>query len=476
MKKSVLNLVIIVTVIFLVCFETAGFFVVRSSLLKNAETMLNLRNDNAERVIRDFYGLVGAKPEDLTAKFQLQDNINVTYGDKVIYKSDKYSFTPNFSEDNEIVERTADRKAFLVVSRAVEKGWFVVTYVDKSEIFKPLFLFCVVSFAISLAFLIALLCLLSSLIKKSIITPIESVIKVNEELSGGNTQIKLVAVKQQDELAKLVASSEELVNSEQKRLEIIKALALGETDQVKIAPQSDLDEFAKHFKTISDRFTKNIAFPMPFKKGVNLIVDVITELEDYTSKILEVSENGLYISIPQDTHKVKFDSKAGEVYNVSFVDKIAGSFSVAVEVVKIEKNRLNIRPVTKFENEQRRNYVRVPATGITAVMFAKVFDENRQLLVDVSEFVPVMDISIGGIRIKITNVLNEGAAVTLKLKSESFGDLDVVGEVRRILSINGSIFAGIEFFSDPATTEILYQFIRTKEMEIIKSGGGMPRL
>jgi c-di-GMP-binding flagellar brake protein YcgR len=466
MKKTILLPTLVISTIFLLAAVLAGFFAIKTQLQRDVKTTLTLRIDNGERIFQEFFDTIGADSSQLTEKFVTHDNIIVTYGDKILFKSDK-SFTPNFSKDNEIVEKNG----CFVMSRQLNTGYFIVAYEEVGEVTELLKIFVVTSVCVVILFLILMSAVLSSVIKKKISLPLTKVISVNSELAKGNTKVELNTKNSKGEVLDLTVSAKEIISFCQNQLQIIEKLAKGEAEQIKLAARSEQDEFSKYFKIIADNGSKHAALPEQFKKGIELTVDVITEIEDYTSKIMSVGASGLFISIPENKDGKPFDSQIGEIYNISFIDSISGIFSVTVEVAEINSGNLTVRPIAKLENEQRRNYVRVPATGISAIMTAKIFDEDKKNMDEITEAVAIMDISLGGIRIKTDRILKEESALKLKLKADAFGELDLIGEVRRTFSINGSRFAGIEFFADTAAAEQLYKFIRTKELEIFSSSG-----
>jgi c-di-GMP-binding flagellar brake protein YcgR len=464
MKKTILLPTLVISMIFLIFAVIGGAFVIKSQLDKNTKDILTLRIYNGERIFNEFFDESDADFSKITKKFKETDNIVVSRNSKIFIKTDR-EFLPNRSKINEVLEENG----CFVMSAQLKNGYFITAYEDADGVTDPLKIFVTTGICGIILFAILIFGVLSTVIKSKITEPLEKVIKVNKEIAKGNTNAELITKNSKETVFDLVVSTKDILEYFQNQLKIIENLANGEAEQNKVSAKNEQDDFSKYFKIIAGKISKHATLPPQFKEGIELKVDVITELDDFTSNIVSIGADGLFISMPVDKDGKPFNAEVSNIYNISFVDNIAGTFAVSVEVAEIKGKKLAVRPVAKILNEQRRNYVRVPATGITAVMTTKIFDEDKKNIVEISEIVDVMDVSLGGIRIKTGNILKEKSAVKLKLKAEVFGELDIIGEVRRTFSVNGSLFAGIEFFADNDTNEVLYKFIRNRELEIFSA-------
>ncbi len=193
----------------------------------------------------------------------------------------------------------------------------------------------------------------------------------------------------------------------------------------------------------------------------NNMMEINNKIEIYTknrelakSKIQDIDEDGIYIAIATpilngisyplstgDTVKCNYNDGKGNIYN--FQAKVKGRKFDKIALITLERE-------SELHKVQRRDYVRLP-------------------FINAMKYSPI-DISGGGIRIKVKESLNLGQLVMLNTKINN-EDILALGKIVRDETQNKNEYVyGVKFqFIDDKVRENIIQFIFKNMRKLMKT-------
>lgn len=179
-------------------------------------------------------------------------------------------------------------------------------------------------------------------------------------------------------------------------------------------------------------------------------IEIFLDGNYYKSNIQDVDDSSIGISIPIEGGQY-ISARKGENVEVIYYDKDS-IYKFNSRVVRRENKNIPIIYLNfpdKFDRIQRRKYVRV-----SLVRYIKYMEIDKEFKVDSADDEALLnmkkaillDISGGGIKIKIPNRLNKGDAILTSVSMEEGNDILLKGEVVRSELDDDSLYkCGINF-------------------------------
>ncbi len=215
----------------------------------------------------------------------------------------------------------------------------------------------------------------------------------------------------------------------------------------------------------------------------NNMMEINNKIEIYTkdrelakSKIQDIDEEGIYIAIATpilngisyplstgDTVKCNYNDGKGNIYN--FQAKVKGRKFDKIALITLERE-------SELQKVQRRDYVRLPF--INAMKYSPIDKYNESVLRDIENCDyregQTLDLSGGGIRIKIKESLNIGQLVMLNTKISN-EDVLALGKIVRDETKNKNEYVyGVKFqYIDAKVRENIIQFIFKNMRTLMKT-------
>lgn len=177
-----------------------------------------------------------------------------------------------------------------------------------------------------------------------------------------------------------------------------------------------------------------------FNIHLNSIIDIIAEDgKTYKSRVQEIKNKEIFIDMPMENGEYILLKRGAEVNSILYNEKVGMLYKLKSKVLeRVIDGNLRLYKITwpyEIKKLQRRNYVRVNTTkGIKYKKKEDIIYSNGL----------VLDLSGGGMKIKLDKILSVGEEVELLIDlNGKFAKIK--GEVRRVDKDKDSYIVGFEF-------------------------------
>lgn len=180
-----------------------------------------------------------------------------------------------------------------------------------------------------------------------------------------------------------------------------------------------------------------------FSLVVNSRVDVLVDKVVYKTTIQDVLKDGFLISIPANHGEYLLLNKNEDIELLNYVDDLSLYKLTCSVIGRVVDNSIPLYKISlprDIKKIQRRNYVRV--NMLHPIKYSKEEAKNKG-----SEMLPalLLDLSGGGMRIKLREELAAGDVISAELKSDELSITAQGKVVRKEKCDDGRFIYGVSF-------------------------------